>query len=96
MSVTKEQFIRGLAEAKGTTIKDARKSVNDVLDYIVEVVPTLGHGEKLDLTGVIQIEVTDVPTRTRRNPQTGEEVQVEASRKAKVRPMSTLKQALQA
>lgn len=96
MAVTKEQFIRGLAEAKGTTIKDARTAVNNVLDYIVELVPTLKDGEKLDLTGVIQIEVSDVPARTRRNPQNGEEVQVEASRKAVVRPMSTLKQALNA
>lgn len=96
MSVTKEQFIRGLAESKGIKIKQARESVNNVLDYIEEVVPTLEDGGKLDLTGVVQFEVSDVPARKGRNPQTGEEIDLDATRKVVVRPMSTLKKAVKA
>ena len=96
MSVTKDQFIRGMAEVQGITIKQAKESTNRVLDYIVEVVPTLKHGEKLDLTGVVQFEVSDLPARTRRNPQNGETVELDESRKVVTRPMSALKKALNA
>lgn len=96
MSVTKDQFIRGMAEAQGITIKQAKESTNRVLDHILKVVPELKDGEKLDLTGVVQFEVSDLPARTRRNPQNGTPVDLDASRKVVTRPMSTLKSALNA
>lgn len=91
MSVTKDQFIRGMAEAQGITIKEAKESTNRVLQHILKVVPELAHGEKLDLTGVVQFEVSDLPARKGRNPQNGKEINLEASRKVVARPMSTLK-----
>ena len=96
MSQTKDQFIRGLAEAEGITIKEAKESTNRVLAHIVRVVPTLKDGEKLDLTGVVQFEVSDVPARKGRNPQNGQEIDLEATRKVLARPMSTLKTAVKA
>lgn len=96
MSVTKDQFIRGLAEAEGITIKEAKESTNRVLAHIKTVVPTLADGEKLDLTGIVQFEVSDVPAREGRNPQNGETIQLEATRKVIARPMSTLKTAVKA
>lgn len=96
MSVTKDQFVRGLAEAEGITIKGAKEATNLVLDHILRVVPTLADGEKLDLTGVLQFEVSDLPARKGRNPQTGEEIDLAPSRKVVTRPMSTLKTAVKA
>lgn len=96
MSVTKDQFVRGLAEAEGITIKEAKESTNRVLNHILATVPTLKDGEKLDLTGVIQFEVSDVPARKGRNPQNGQEIDLEATRKVVTRPMSTLKSAVKA
>lgn len=94
--ITKETFIRGLAEAEGISIKQAGLEVNRVLDHILRVVPTLEDGGKLDLTGVVQFEVSDVPARVVRNPQTGEELEKEATRKVVVRPMTALKKAVKA
>jgi nucleoid DNA-binding protein len=92
--MTKEQFVRTLAEAEGISIKQAREEVNRVFGHITKVVPTLSHGEKLDITGVIQFVVSDVPARTVRNPRTGEQVAKEATRKVNARPMATLKKAV--
>lgn len=94
MSITKDQFVRSLAEVQEITIKDAREATNLVLDHINTIVPTLGDGEKLDLTGTLQFVVTDVPARKGRNPQDGTEIDLPATRKVKVKPMATLKSAV--
>lgn len=91
MNITKDQFVRSLAEAQEITIKDAREATNLVLDHITAVVPTLKDGEKLDLTGVLQFLVSDVPARKGRNPKTGEEIELAPTRKVNVKPMATLK-----
>lgn len=91
MSITKDQFVRSLAEVQEITIKEAREATNLVLDHINTVVPTLKDGEKLDLTGVLQFLVSDVPARKGRNPKTGEEIELAPTRKVNVKPMATLK-----
>lgn len=96
MSMTKDQFVRSMAEVNEITIKEAREATNRVLDHIVKVVPTLGDGEKLDLTGVLQFVVSDVPARKGRNPQDGTEIDLEATRKVNVKPMASLKSAVKA
>lgn len=92
----KEEFVRSYAEKNGVTIKQARLEVNRVFDHVSEVVPTLADGEKLDITGIVQFEVKDVPARTGRNPQNGEEIELDATRKVIVRAMKTLKDAVKA
>jgi nucleoid DNA-binding protein len=92
--MTKEQFIRTLAEVEGISIKQAREEVNRVFDHVVRVVPTLKDGESLDITGVVKFVVSDVPARTVRNPQNGETIEKEATRKVKVKPMARLKNAV--
>jgi DNA-binding protein HU-beta len=94
--MTKDQFIRSYAEAKGINIKEAREQVNAVFGHVVEVVPTLTDGEKLDITGIVSFKVKDVPARTVRNPQTGAEVQKGASRKVNASVKATLKKAVNA
>lgn len=91
---TKELFVRGLAEAEGISIKQAREEVNRVFGHVVKVVPTLADGEKLQITGVVEFEVSDVPARKGRNPQSGEEIDLAPTRKVVVRPMATLKSAV--
>ncbi|MCR8994636.1 HU family DNA-binding protein [Brevibacillus laterosporus] len=92
--MTKEQFVRTMAEKEDISIKQAREEVNRVFGHVLEVVPTLTDGEKLDITGTLQFVVSDVPARTVRNPKTGEQVQKEATRKVNVRAMASLKKAV--
>lgn len=89
--MTKEQFVRTLAKEEGISIKQAREEVNRVFGHVMKTVPTLADGEKLDITGIVQFVVSDVPARTARNPKTGEEVAKEATRKVNIRAMASLK-----
>jgi DNA-binding protein HU-beta len=92
--MTKEMFIRSLAETHGISIKQAKEETNRVFGHLVTVAPTLQDGEALNITGIFKMTVTDVPARTARNPQTGEPVEVEATRKVKLTPMAQLKSAV--
>lgn len=92
--MTKDQFVRSMAEVNEISIKEAKNSTNLVLGHILATVPQLEDGEKLDLTGVIQFEVSDVAPRKVRNPKTGEELEKGATRKVVTRPMATLKSAV--
>lgn len=94
--MTKDQFVRSMAEKEGIAIKEAREQVNRVFGHVVDVVPTLNDGEKLDITGVVSFKVKDVAARKVRNPKTGEEVQKGATRKVNASVKATLKNAVKA
>lgn len=94
--MTKDQFVRSYAEANEVSIKDARETVNSVLDHILVVVPKLKDGEKLDFTGIVSFKVKDVAARKVRNPQTGAEVDKGATRKVNASVKATLKNAVKA
>lgn len=92
--MTKDQFVRSLSEVNGISIKQAKEEVNRVFGHLTHVAPTLADGETLSITGVLKLTVTDVPARTGRNPQNGEEIALEATRKVKLAPMAQLKSAV--
>ena len=64
---------RNTGESKATTAR----LVDEALDVIVAAVVT---GQKVQLTGFGTFEARDRKARTARNPQTGEEVKVAATR----------------
>jgi DNA-binding protein HU-beta len=64
---------RNTGESKATTAK----VVDEALDVVVAAVVT---GQKVQLTGFGTFEARDRKARTARNPQTGEEVRVPATR----------------
>jgi DNA-binding protein HU-beta len=64
---------RNTGESKATTAK----LVDEALDVVVAAVVT---GQKVQLTGFGTFEARDRKARTARNPQTGEEVKVAATR----------------
>ena len=64
---------RNTGESKATTAK----VVDEALDVVVAAVVT---GQKVQLTGFGTFEARDRKARTARNPQTGEEVRVAATR----------------
>lgn len=97
--MNKTEFVRSLAEAKGITIKSAGEQVDNVLSHIEEVLPTIeGEDGKavLNLTGYIKFTVKDVEAREARNPQTGETVEVDATRQVRVSAGAKLKSSVKA
>jgi DNA-binding protein HU-beta len=75
--MNKSQLAEAAAERAGLSKGDATKALDAVLDTIQSA---LQSGEKVSLTGFGTFEVRDRAARTARNPQTGAEMQVAASR----------------
>jgi DNA-binding protein HU-beta len=94
--MNKTQFARTLAEANGISYKKGAEVVDLFLGHLEKVVPQLGHGEVLNLTGYVKFTAKDVPARIGRNPQTGEEVQVAPTRSVRASIGATLKSAVKA
>ena len=79
-----------VAESGATknTVAEVLKAFEDV------VVGNVSKGEKIVLSGFLSFERVERKARTARNPQTGEAIQVKASRAPKVSIGSTFKKAV--
>jgi DNA-binding protein HU-beta len=75
--MNKSQLAEAAAERAGLSKGDASKALDAVLDTITSA---LQGGEKVSLTGFGTFEVRNRAARTARNPQTGAEMQVAASK----------------
>ncbi|MDE3065393.1 MAG: HU family DNA-binding protein [Acidobacteriota bacterium] len=74
--------------AAKNTVAEVLKSFEDV------VVRGVSRGDKIVLSGFLSFERVERKARTARNPQTGEAIQVAASRAPKVSIGSTFKKAV--
>ncbi|MCU7679261.1 MULTISPECIES: HU family DNA-binding protein [Bacillus cereus group] len=75
--MNKTELIKHVAEHTELTQKDASAATQAVLDTITEA---LMDGEKVQLIGFGTFEVRERAARTGRNPQTGEEMHIAASK----------------
>jgi len=75
--VNKGELIEAVARNTGESKATAEKLVNETLDVIVTGVVASG---KVSITGFGTFEARNRAARTARNPQTGEEIQVKATR----------------
>ena len=75
--MNKTELTAALAAKTGFAKKDAEKALNAFVDVITE---TLAQGEKVQIVGFGSYEVKARPARTARNPRTGEEIKIEASK----------------
>ncbi len=87
----KAELIEKVAEATGLTKKDATSSVDAVFASIQGF---LSEGEKVQLIGFGNFEVRERAARKGRNPQTGEEIQIAASKVPAFKPGKALKDAV--
>lgn len=92
MPVKKNQFIQTLAERWNVSKKQAGEQLDQVLEEIIKAMKS--GDKKLNLSGFGVFKVVDRPARMARNPRTGEQVQVKASKKAKFTPAKALKEAV--
>ena len=75
--MNKVQLVEAVAAAGKFTKKDAEAAVNAVTASIIEA---LKNGEKVQLVGFGTFEVKERAKRTGRNPQTGAEIVIPASK----------------
>lgn len=75
--MNKTELISAVAESSDLSKKDAGKAVDAVFETVMD---TLGEGERVQIIGFGTFEVRDRAARKGRNPQTGEEIQIPASK----------------
>ncbi len=89
--MNKTELINVVAEASELSKKDAGKAVDVLFETISN---TLAKEEKIQLIGFGAFEVRERAARTGRNPQTGEEIQIQASKIPAFKPGKELKDAV--
>ena len=87
----KAELIEKVAAATDLTKKDATLAVDAVFSSIQE---SLANGEKVQLIGFVNFEVRTRAERKGRNPQTGEEIKIPASKVPAFKPGKALKDAV--
>ncbi|WP_456274223.1 HU family DNA-binding protein [Bacillus sp. AK031] len=89
--MNKTELINAVAEAAELSKKDATKAVDAVFDSIQNA---LANGDKVQLIGFGNFEVRERAARKGRNPQTGEEIEISASKVPAFKPGKALKEAV--
>ncbi|TLS35926.1 HU family DNA-binding protein [Pseudalkalibacillus caeni] len=86
--MNKTDLINAVAESAELSKKDATKAVDAVIDNISK---SLSDGDKVQLIGFGNFEVRERAARKGRNPQTGEEIEIAASKVPAFKPGKALK-----
>ncbi|QQK75781.1 HU family DNA-binding protein [Salicibibacter cibarius] len=89
--MNKTDLINSVAEHADLSKKEASKAVDSVFDNITD---TLKKGDKVQLVGFGSFEVRERSSRKGRNPQTGEEIEIPATKNPAFRPGKQLKDAV--
>lgn len=89
--MNKNELIEEIAQKTDSTKAQAERIVRAMLETISE---TLQKGESIVLPGFGTFEVRDRGERTGRNPKTGEELKIAATKVAAFKPGATLKAAV--
>ncbi|EGK57836.1 DNA-binding protein HU [Centipeda periodontii DSM 2778] len=76
-TLNKQELVANVAEQASLTKKDAEKAVNAVFEAIKSA---LSEGDRIQLIGFGTFEVKDRKARKGRNPQSGEEIDIPASK----------------
>ena len=89
--MNKAELVAAIAEKTGLSKKDAEAAVKAFVDVVSE---ELVKGGKVQLVGVGTFEVASRSARTGRNPQTGKEMKIKASKAPKFKAGKALKDAV--
>lgn len=86
--MNKTELIAKVAELTDLSKKDATKAVDAVFDAISDA---LQSGDKVQLVGFGNFEVRERQARKGRNPQTGDPIEIAASKMPAFKPGKSLK-----
>lgn len=89
--MNKSELVKHIATVSGLTQDQAAKALNG---FESVVTTTLAKGEDVVLVGFGTFKVTDRAARTGRNPQTGAEIQIAASKVPSFKAGKALKEAV--
>ena len=91
--MNKTELIAAMAEQAGISKKDAEKALKAFTDVVAD---ELKKGETVQLVGFGTFEVSERPAREGRNPQSGEVMNIAASKAPKFKAGKALKDTVNA
>ena len=86
--MNKTELVAAMAEQTNLSKKDAEAALKAFIDVVSE---ELKKGEKVQLVGFGTFEVSEIAAREGRNPQTGETMEIKASKTPKFKAGKALK-----
>lgn len=86
--MNKTELVAAMAEKAELSKKDSEKALKAFIDVVSE---ELQKGEKIQLVGFGTFEVSERAARTGKNPQTGAEIKIPASKAPKFKAGKALK-----
>ena len=86
--MNKAELVAAMADKTGLAKKDAEAALKAFTDVVAE---EMKKGEKIQLVGFGTFEVSERSARTGRNPQTGAEMKIPASKSPKFKAGKALK-----
>ena len=86
--MTKADFVSKVSEKSGLNKKDSEAALNSVLACLSEAMKS---GDVVTFTGFGSFKVVERSARKGRNPQTGKEIKIAASKAVKFTPGKALK-----
>ena len=86
--MNKTELVAAMAEQTNLSKKDAEAALKAFIDVVSE---ELKKGEKVQLVGFVTFEVSERAAREGRNPQTGETMEIKASKTPKFKAGKALK-----
>ncbi|WP_128894449.1 HU family DNA-binding protein [Longirhabdus pacifica] len=89
--MNKSELITKVSESADMSKKDVTKAVDAIFNTISEA---LKNNEKVQLVGFGNFEVRERSARKGRNPQTGEEIDIPASKVPAFKPGKALKEGI--
>ena len=91
--MNKTELVAAMADQAALSKKDAEKALKAFIEVVTE---ELKKGEKIQLVGFGTFEVSERAARTGRNPQTGKEMVIPASKAPKFKAGKALKDMINA
>lgn len=89
--MTKAELVDAIAKLSKLTKADSEKALSSTVDAIINA---LKKGDAVRLVGFGTFEVVKRAARKGRNPQTGKEIQIKASKSPKFKPGKSFKEAV--
>jgi len=90
-AINKTELARAVAEETGLSSGQAKEAIEATLETIAN---ELTRGNEVSLSGFGKFGISERSARQGRNPQTGETMQIAATRVPRFQAASTLKQAV--
>jgi DNA-binding protein HU-beta len=87
--MNKKELIKAVVEATGLPKKDVTVAVDSVFDTIISA---LSQGKDVKISGFGTFKVKERAARKARNPQSGEEIMIEARKVPTFKPAKQLKE----